>query len=69
MILPHYFVEIIYRSHLDITSIVGTSSIPIATALLSPVAEALKLLASIHPAAESSEVLGNPHTGSYILMR
>jgi hypothetical protein len=47
--LLDYLVKIIYRSHLKITSIVGTSAFPKATLLLLPAAEALKPLVLIHP--------------------
>jgi hypothetical protein len=43
--LLNYFVKIIYRSHLEITSIVGTVAFPKATTPLLPVGEALKPLA------------------------
>jgi hypothetical protein len=49
--LLKYFVKIIYRSHLEITSSVGTSAFPKATLLLLPAAKALKPLAPIHPSA------------------
>jgi hypothetical protein len=45
VILFNYFFNITYRSHLDITSIVGTSAFPKATTHLLPVAEPSKLLA------------------------
>jgi hypothetical protein len=44
-------VKIIKGSHIEITSIVGTSAFPKATPLLLPAAEALKPLALIHPSA------------------
>jgi hypothetical protein len=43
--LLKYLVKIIYRSHLELTSSVGTSTFPKATPLLLPAAEALKRLA------------------------
>jgi hypothetical protein len=45
------FVKIIYRSHFEITTSVGTSTFPTATLLLLPAAEASKLRALIHPGA------------------
>jgi hypothetical protein len=67
VVLLNYFVKIIYRGYLVITSIVGTSSLPKLTTRLLPVAtvtmtannESVKgWIASIHRAAEK-RLLGN----------
>jgi hypothetical protein len=58
--LLNYFVKIIYRSHLDTTSIDGTSSFPKATTHLLPVAEALKLLA-LFTDSRRRGLLGSSH--------
>jgi len=47
--LLKYLVKIIYRSHLEITSSVGSSTFPKVTPLLLPAAEALRLLALYSP--------------------
>jgi len=61
LILLNYLVKIVYRSHLEITSIVGTSSaFPKATTLFLPVGETLKPLA-LFIQLPTRRVPGNPH--------